>query len=636
MAELGKGRKTAGDYLAERSRRLNGGTEERNQPVTMGTKNGGGGNNSAPRTITATPKMAELGMGRKTADDYMAEYRKRRAAEQERERAAQEAAARETAAREAAARAAAAQNAPTSAFRAGAANQSAALRRLAELAAQNELEREKREVSAPPVMPMARGNTILGGMYDSEMGVPDIGTPAAKAVGQAEARRLGEELNKRAVTWEENAAAVPASTNNFNAGEWAKANLGAGFTGIGAEPIRSANAVAEQVKNPMLDAAGWLWDRFNDLREVMPDTRRIGREYNLDGADVGRLPSLEPVIEKAKEGPALGPVYDFFVSPNEKWQQKAQTENEKGGMWANVGGQIIQNAVRQIPDTVLALASGGTSTLGKGADVVADGLGKAVYESAKDMATSPNFLLSYGQMYGQSYEDRVDAGASPLAAALTSTITTLMNSVVEMGGGIEDLPFDERNIGKWVTSMLDEGKEEVIQQTIDSLANKAFVNGDNPWFSIDDENAVINPKVLGENFLVGALAGGVMTGGGMLTSAATEAASNHAADRRLTQAIEKAAEQAAQNETAQNAPVDVSEAAMQVADRELGEEAGVAQAGAQGATEAPAAQRIQQKRPGSICQSGKMIPFLPESVTPPAIPRSTASPHPAGYGAHRE
>ena len=173
-------KKTAQDYLLENAARLEK-ISGKSVHYETGEKEAASGSKKLARAVD--------GVKTKTADDAMRENavrlhnissaqraseRMRQAAEQERRRAAQEVVVQETAAREAAA-----QNAPTSVFRAGAANQSAALRRLAELAAQNELEREKREVSAPPVMPMARGNTIIGGMYDGEMGMPDIGAPAA-------------------------------------------------------------------------------------------------------------------------------------------------------------------------------------------------------------------------------------------------------------------------------------------------------------------------------------------------------------------------------------------------------------------------------------------------------------------------
>lgn len=450
----------------------------------------------------------------------------------------------------------------------------------------NAVEEARKQKERPEGLsvPRTSGNLILGNFKADDYTGPDGIKGRTLEIDD----RIAERETERQVQQYREQAKELFEEEGMDAGQWLKTNAGAGFTSIGAEPIRSANAAAEPVKHGILDVLGWL----NDKRESMPSWKGagiIGSQYNLDGVKTS-LPDMAPAIEALRDQPALGGVYDYFVNPSDKWAAMAQAENEKGGQWANVGGQVIQNAVRQIPDTMIALMSGGTNVVGRGADVVSQGIGKAVIESAKDMVTSPNFLLSYGQMYGQSYEDRQDAGASPLAAALTSTITTMLNSVVEMGGGIENLPFKQNNVLEWVTSALDEGKEEVIQQVIDSLANKAMINSENPWFSITDENAVINPRILGENWLVGTLAGGLMTGGGMLTNAVTDEINV----RRYGRALDKyLAQMAAQNEGTQNedavkAPADVSELALQTADNLIAEEKAAAQGGAQDATQQPA------------------------------------------------
>ena len=59
--------------------------------------------------------------------------------------------------------------------------------------------------------------------------------------------------------------------------------------------------------------------------------------------------------------------------------------------------------------------------------------------------------------------------------------------------------------------MFDEGKEEVIQGMISQALQRGY-GKQNPLFSTTDENAVINPRRAGEEFLGGAVVGGILGG----------------------------------------------------------------------------------------------------------------------------
>ena len=116
-------------------------------------------------------------------------------------------------------------------------------------------------------------------------------------------------------------------------------------------------------------------------------------------------------------------------------------------------------------------------------------------------------------MYAPSYENAKAQGADELQAGLTAFLNSFAGSIVEIGGGIQAIPTSEKGIAALVKNLADEGKEEVIQGIIEQLTNKAIHAPETPWFSLDDENAVINPKRAADEFLGGAF-GAALIGGG--------------------------------------------------------------------------------------------------------------------------
>lgn len=282
---------------------------------------------------------------------------------------------------------------------------------------------------------------------------------------------------------------------NFEMGEWAGASLAKGWTRIGGRAMQYINASMEPIQEAMGDATSWI-------------TRKVFGDHVGDMTDYA--------IDAVKDSKAVSDtVYNWAVDPMRKAEEYSAYVDEKSGYWAKIGSEVIANAVEMIPNTAIALISGGASAATDAFNRAQMTFGGAVVDSAKKMATSPNFLLSFGQMYGGRYEDAIAGGADPYAAALVSTITTLMNAAVESGSGIEELPFTKATVGDWVKMALDEGKEEAVQQVIDQLGQKMIAGESVPWYSMEDENAVVNPKVLGESALIGALAGGVIGGPGM-------------------------------------------------------------------------------------------------------------------------
>lgn len=108
-----------------------------------------------------------------------------------------------------------------------------------------------------------------------------------------------------------------------------------------------------------------------------------------------------------------------------------------------------------------------------------------------------------------------------MEATATALITGLLNSAVEIGGGIEALPAGLKNnsaVRQWVKSSLEEGREEVVQGVIENLVQKAVYDRDKAYFSMEDQDSIVNPVRAAQEFAGGVAAGGVLGGGGILAN----------------------------------------------------------------------------------------------------------------------
>ena len=220
----------------------------------------------------------------------------------------------------------------------------------------------------------------------------------------------------------------------------------------------------------------------------------------------------------------------LFYAWNERIkEEQEQTEEQLAPEYQKAGkaGELIErfgpSTVAAIPQAALAfftagqsLAAQGTTAALQGASAAAQGAGIAqtVSTAMQQAARNPQFWASFMTTAGNEYEQAKSDGADDVKAYAYGTITGLLNSLVEIGGGIDVLPDgNKRAVREWVESMLDEGKEEVIQGAISQLSQAALYGKDNPLFSTEDENAVINPARAAEEFLGGAVVGGILGGG---------------------------------------------------------------------------------------------------------------------------
>lgn len=220
----------------------------------------------------------------------------------------------------------------------------------------------------------------------------------------------------------------------------------------------------------------------------------------------------------------------LFYNWNEKIKEEQQQatdyfapEYEKAGKVGEIIQKFGPSTVAAIPQAAMAfftagqsLAAQGTTAALQGASAAAQGAGIAQTASIalQQAAKNPQFWTSFMTTAGNEYEQAKADGADDLRAYAYGTITGLLNSMVEIGGGIDTLPDGSKKaVREWVESMIDEGKEEVIQGAISQLSQAAVYGKQNPLYSTTDENAVINPKRALEEFAGGAVVGGILGGG---------------------------------------------------------------------------------------------------------------------------
>lgn len=205
-------------------------------------------------------------------------------------------------------------------------------------------------------------------------------------------------------------------------------------------------------------------------------------------------------------------------------QQKYAENTAKGGQYAEKGENLLASAVEALPSLAIAFASGGTSAAAKAGALAAQTAAKsspALVQTLKNVAAArakdPNYLSSAAQIFSHSYNDAKTEGVDDKRAALYAIGNALLGSEIEISGGIQNLPGKVANQAAWrtlVNTMLDEGKEEVLQGIIDRTLQNAVYDADNPYFGVN-ENAIFDPGTAAEEFAGGAIVGGLLSGGTM-------------------------------------------------------------------------------------------------------------------------
>ena len=224
---------------------------------------------------------------------------------------------------------------------------------------------------------------------------------------------------------------------------------------------------------------------------------------------------------------------DYYSNLYDNYTSKAQESSKSRGKGWEIAGELVSGSVAALPNAILAYMTAGTSLAGSGASALgtaaaaastaknASAVSKAaglVGQTVRTMMKNPLYWTSAMQTLGLDYEEAKERGANDLVASASAIITTALNAGIEIGGGIEELPKNLKKGGKnaiikWAESMLDEGKEEVLQGITTNAMAKLMYDNDSPIFSTNDDNAVINPLKSAKEFGMGAAVGGILGSG---------------------------------------------------------------------------------------------------------------------------
>lgn len=280
--------------------------------------------------------------------------------------------------------------------------------------------------------------------------------------------------------------------------------------------------VEEQKPAEKVTAIDWLGSKAGQLNsgvtkflDVAANAIPIveGALFGVDkeGTLTGQL--LKPLTT------ATGKLHEWTAGTTDALNQKVDTaigDNKALKIASDVGGGIIT----ALPNAALALMSGGTSVP---AQLGAQGTGLAATTATalNKLVSNPMFKLSAAQSLGNSFEEAKAAGATDEEALAAAVLTAGANAAVEVGGGIETLPGQLKGADlssgakawNWVKSALDEGKEEVVQGAIQKFVEKGVYDNDKALFSTTDENAVVNPGRMMQEFGMGTAVGGILGGG---------------------------------------------------------------------------------------------------------------------------
>lgn len=307
-----------------------------------------------------------------------------------------------------------------------------------------------------------------------------------------------------------------------------------GFTPKTLANVGNVSKEASAAKAPLL--SGYEERSFGD---TVHDIGTVVGGAILQGADAaatGISSTLDFLIGRPLQ--ALG----WENNPASWLNDKLQSEREANAEYFNQqleGNEAAQTALdlgtavtRAAWELPLIIMTGGASKAAqagtKGLQATAalestlqsSGIGQTVTNAVnllQQQLRNPQTWQSFASTTGQAYEDAKAQGASEASATAYAVINGLLGSLVEVGGGgIQELPDVLRQpsrLRNWIDTMLDEGKEEVVQGVIDRLTQNVTGVANNPIVGSGDDNAVFNLGTALEEFGGGALVGGILGGG---------------------------------------------------------------------------------------------------------------------------
>lgn len=198
---------------------------------------------------------------------------------------------------------------------------------------------------------------------------------------------------------------------------------------------------------------------------------------------------------------------------------KYSANTAKGGKAAKIAEDVGVGVIQAIPQAVAALGTAGSSLAAQGLSKAASAspsIVNTLKNGVSQMAKNPNYWTSFLTTVGNDYESAKADGVDDTRAGLYAVADSLLGAAVEVSGGIQKLPAELQGnrftVRKWIDTMLDEGKEEVVQGVLSrGLENVVYDKG-NAIASLSDENAIFNPKTSAKEFGMGAAVGGILGG----------------------------------------------------------------------------------------------------------------------------
>mgnify|MGYP002550054222 CR=1 FL=1 len=295
----------------------------------------------------------------------------------------------------------------------------------------------------------------------------------------------------------------------FDVGEYSK-QLGRQFlSGIaegGAATLAAGETLIGKGLDKLFPGAGFEGSGvFNALYHGRPDWKLFG-ENGLPGVKKEREYTQEKLaenIENIDTGSELG----------DKVAKKAAS-------FGSDAAYATGNALPMVVETIFSGGKKALSTLGSlGANVVQkSGLAGKLEEAAKlagNTLRSREYWTSFFPEVGMDYYEALDNGATDDEATRYALSSALVNSVIEIGGGIQKIP-EAPTFRTWIKGAHEEGMEEIQQGIVSRLMENAVYDKKNPLVSVTDENAVVNPVTAANEyaggFAVGGLLGGVQQG----------------------------------------------------------------------------------------------------------------------------
>lgn len=213
---------------------------------------------------------------------------------------------------------------------------------------------------------------------------------------------------------------------------------------------------------------------------------------------------------------------DWYKVEADRAEQKTAAENyARGGQLGQVAGSLYQGTIASAPQAIMAFITGGASKAVEALNVLnRAGMSPTVLTSISEAMKQPSFWTSFAMTAGNDYEDAIANGASEMEALATAYISSMLGAGIEIGGGVEEMAKNAGRIGlrDIAKSAFSEGLEEVEQGITTGLTNKAVYDRNRAWYSATDDTAIINPSRMVQEFAGGAIAGGLLSGGGAIAN----------------------------------------------------------------------------------------------------------------------